>query len=75
MAKFSTNVFLAANSIEQLKTELQFVLQQFADRIDKLEGIRGTPEIKGKAAFTADIDIKSDMFVKDSDGNIIHSME
>jgi len=76
MAKSRFAIHLSANTVDQLRNELIFVLQQMADRIDKMEGIRGKPVFEDEATFSGDIVADStDVIVKDSNGYKIHSME
>lgn len=58
------------NTIEEIRNSLNFVLQRIGDRLDKLEGIRGKPNLS-----TKDIDVEGNVTVNDSDGQTIHSME
>ena len=46
MAKTRDNYSVSGNTVEELKRSLNFILQRFADRIDKMEGIRGTASIE-----------------------------
>lgn len=59
------NYMLTASTLPELVTQLNFFLQRFADRLDKLEGIRGG----------ADITTSSNIVVTDSDDETIHSLE
>ncbi len=61
---------LSANDFEQLKTELNFIFQRFADRLDQMEGIRG----KSDPAFK-DVTVGGSITVTDDDDNVIHSLE
>lgn len=45
MASTRDNYQVQANSLQELVLSLNLLLQRIADRIDKIEGIRGTPEI------------------------------
>ena len=60
----------AGNSVQELRNSLNFALQRIGDRLDKLEGIRGKPSL-----LTVGVDVEGDIEVKDSDGEVIHSME
>lgn len=121
MAKTRDNYQVTGTTVEEIKRSLNFILQRFADRIDKMEGIRGTASIEsdlemndnavrevgagsedddaarlidllteplslseltvsGETFLTSletegDAEINGDIFVYDSDGNLIHSME
>lgn len=61
---------ITGNSIEELKTTLNFILQRLADRLDKLEGIRGTTDFVGSG-----MTVTGAVSVNDSDDELIHSME
>lgn len=45
MAQTRDNYQITGNSIPEIVTNLNFLLQRFADRMDKIEGLRGTAEI------------------------------
>ena len=47
------NYSVIGNDIEELKRSLNFLLQRLADRMDKIEGIRGTP------TFSSSVDMSS----------------
>ena len=58
------------DTVEDLERTLNIVLQRIADRLDKLEGIRG------KTSFEAEgVNVVGDVIVRDDDDEIIHSME
>lgn len=46
MAKTRDNYSVSGNTVEELKRSLHFMMQRFADRMDKIEGIRGTASIE-----------------------------
>lgn len=46
MAKTRDNYSVSGNSVDELKRSLHFMMQRFADRMDKIEGIRGTASIE-----------------------------
>ena len=48
--------------------ELNFILARIADRLDKLEGIRGEAEIEGTLSSGA-------IEISDEDDTVIHSLE
>jgi len=110
MPKARDNYQVTATALPELITNLNFLFQRFADRMDKIEGIRGAPKMESDLSMTAnqitdvgtgtegdDAAIRDDLLgtgptfagltvtgdaciegkieVKDSDGNIIHSME
>ena len=58
------------NSVAEIRNSLNFALQRIGDRLDKLEGIRGKP-----ALLSVGLDVEGDIEVKDSDGEVTHSME
>jgi len=53
---------------------LNFILARIADRLDKVEGLRGELETQS-GTFSGDIIAKKNVIVQDADGNTIHSME
>ena len=57
-------------TVDALRQSLNFSLQNIADRLDKLEGIRGKASL-----LTKGVDIVGNLEVKDVDENVIHSME
>lgn len=59
-----------AMNLEDLKDQLNFILQRIADRLDKLEGIRDKADLVGKS-----LEVAGDVTVLDSDSQTIHSME
>jgi hypothetical protein len=63
MAKTKDNLLVTATDLESLRTELNFLFQRIADRLDAMEGIRG------------EASIENSMEVTDEDGNVIHSLE
>lgn len=58
-----------ANDFEQLKNELNFILQRIADRLDKMEGIRGT-----SSPTFEDVAVGGDITVSDENDTVIHSL-
>ena len=58
------------NTLGEVVTQLNFLLQQIADRLDKLEGIRGKTDFVGSG-----LEITGEVIVQDSDEETIHSME
>lgn len=46
MAKTRDNYSVSGNTVDELKRSLHFMMQRFADRMDKIEGIRGTASIE-----------------------------
>lgn len=59
-----------ANDLDGLKNELNFILRRMADRLDQMEGIRGT----SSPAFN-DVSVGGDITVTDSNDTVIHSLE
>lgn len=60
------NLQVNATDLPGLIYQLNFLLQRIADRLDKLEGIRGTPD---------SLVTSGDISVLDEDDAQIHSME
>ena len=58
------------STVDELRNSLNFALQRIGDRLDKLEGIRGKPDL-----LAVGLDVVGDVEVKDADGKVIHSME
>lgn len=112
MAKSRDNYIITGRSVDEVVRELNFFLQRMADRMDKIEGIRGTSSIesnldmnsnrivevaaalnddeavnKSQADLTGnsptfnsvtsdtDVSVGGNVFVYDSDDELIHSME
>jgi hypothetical protein len=46
MAKTRDNYQVTGRTVEELQRSLNFILQRMADRMDKIEGIRGTASIE-----------------------------
>lgn len=46
MAKTRDSYRVTGRTVEELQRELNFLLQRMADRMDKIEGIRGTPSME-----------------------------
>ncbi|MGB0717977.1 MAG: hypothetical protein ACPGO7_01465 [Alphaproteobacteria bacterium] len=53
---------ISAMSIQELTTQLNFALARIADRVDKLEGVRGNP------TFESDIDLQTNKITDMSSG-------
>ncbi len=61
-------------SLEAVKTQLNGFLSRLADRVDKLEGLRGELETES-GYFSGDVTVEdSDVRVLDENGNLIHSL-
>lgn len=39
------NYLITSRDIEGIKRDLNFILQRLADRLDKIEGVRGLPDV------------------------------
>jgi len=58
------------NTVEELRYELNTVLQRMTDRLDKMEGLRGT-----SSPTVDDIAVGGAITVTDADDEVIHSLE
>jgi hypothetical protein len=56
---------VTATDVPGLVRELNFIFQRLADRLDKLEGIRGG----------SDLTVNGDVTVNDDSDEVIHSLE
>jgi len=56
--------------LEAVKNDLNFALTRIADRLDKLEGIRGKTKFDGES-----LEVSGPVIVNDDDDEQIHSME
>jgi hypothetical protein len=75
VAKTREVYILTGQTLEAVKTQLNGLLARLADRVDKLEGLRGELETQS-GTFDGDITADgSDVLVNDEDGQRIHSME
>ena len=63
-----------SGDLNGLVLQLNSIFNQIADRLDKIEGYRETLETSA-AKFSADVTVNADVFINDSDGKKIHSME
>jgi hypothetical protein len=61
---------IAAQTAPDLARELNFIFQRIADRLDKIEGIRGDASIESPLSVTG-----GKVYVYDADSNLIHSQE
>ena len=61
--------FVNGSSVEELKSDLNFILQRIADRLDKMEGLRGT----SSPAFS-DVAVGGNITVTEDD-TVIHAFE
>lgn len=74
MSSRSSYQITPTESLEEILTALNSVLASIGDRLDKIEGVRGTLEAKG-GKFSDDVKVDADILVRDSDEKTIHSME
>ena len=74
MAKTRDNYQITGQTVEELVRNLNFLLQRLADRMDKIEGIRGTSSIEGDVA-AQNLIVSGDVTVNDADGETLHSLE
>ena len=70
MTKTRDSYLLSARSVPELVRELNFTFQRIADRLDKIEGIRGSASIDNDLSLQG-----GPLYVYDADGNLIHSTE
>ena len=61
-----------ATTIEQLVHDLNFALQRIGDRLDKIEGLRGNPEMRGDLDMTGSKIVNADL-EDDSEDHILSS--
>lgn len=69
MTKTRDSYLLSARSVPELVRELNFTFQRIADRLDKIEGIRGSASIDNDLSLQG-----GPLYVYDTDGNLIHSI-
>lgn len=74
MSSRSSYQITPTESLEEILSALNSVLASIGDRLDKIEGVRGTLEAKG-GKFSDDVKVDADILVRDSDEKTIHSME
>lgn len=66
---------VAAQTLPEALARLNFIFARLADRLDKIEGLRGELETEG-ATFGSDIAVENAaVLVNDEDGKVIHSLE
>jgi len=65
---------VTGGDLEAIKRQLNGYLTRLADRMDKLEGLRGELETES-GTFDGDVTANADVLVNDDNGNLIHSME
>lgn len=84
MAKTKDNYQVTGRTVQELVMSLNFLLQRMADRMDKIEGIRGTASIESELEIGTNLDVdlltageieSGPVLVSDQDGNTIHSLE
>jgi hypothetical protein len=69
VTKTRDSYLLSARSVPELVRELNFTFQRIADRLDKIEGIRGSASIDNDLSLQG-----GPLYVYDTDGNLIHSI-
>lgn len=74
MARTREVYIVTGGDLEAIKRQLNGYLTRLADRMDKLEGLRGELETES-GTFDGDITANADVLVNDDNGNLIHSME
>ena len=77
MTQSRDNYQVMGQELPDVVNRINFILARIADRLDKLEGIRGELETASgtfSGAVTA-TEVSADLLVKDDDGITIHSME
>ena len=80
MTATKENYQVTVSDLNGVVLRLNSILARVSDRLDKMEGIRGELET-ASGTFTDDIStdgnvsVDGSIFVYDSDGNTIHSME
>lgn len=56
MANIKDNYQISGSSVTELVSNLNFLLQRLADRLDQIEGIRGTSQIEGSDELALQVD-------------------
>ena len=74
MARTREVYIVTGGDLEAIKRQLNGYLTRLADRMDKLEGLRGELETES-GTFDGDVTANADVLVNDDNGNLIHSME
>jgi len=65
---------VTGGDLEAIKRQLNGYLTRLADRMDKLEGLRGELETES-GTFGGDITANADVIVNDENGDLIHSLK
>ncbi len=65
------NYRVTGATLADLVAQVNFVLGQIADRLDELEGVRGTTEVVSEGVVIDDGTVE----INDADGEKIHSLE
>ena len=60
---------ISGNSLDDVKREINFVMQRIMDRLDKMEGVRDV----SSPTFN-DVAVGGDITVTDDDDEVIHSL-
>lgn len=71
MAKTRDSYQLSAFTQEAIN----FVFARLTDRLDKLEGIRGTSDLTVGGLTGTTLTVNGNVYVYDADGELVHSME
>lgn len=74
MAETREVYLITGSDLESVKRQLNMFLARLADRIDKLEGLRGELETES-GHFAGDVTVSADVIVNDDDGQEIHSFK
>ncbi len=69
MPQTKDSYLISGNSLEDIKRELNFVMQRIMDRLDKMEGVRDV----SSPTFN-DVAVGGDITVTDDDDEVIHSL-
>lgn len=74
MAESREVYLITGNDLESVKRQLNSYLTRLADRIDKLEGLRGELETAA-GTFAGDVTVnESAVLVKDENETVLHSL-
>lgn len=74
MARTREVYIVTGGDLEAIKRQLNGYLTRLADRMDKLEGLRGELETES-GTFGGDITANADVIVNDENGDLIHSLK
>lgn len=73
MAKSRDSNTVTANSLPELVSQLNFVLQRLSDRLDKLEGIRDSFDSSSDGSFEGSLTAQA-VEISDDNGTALHSL-